>query len=81
MAQLTAYVTSLSQNANSKAVKLGLSATLVLVGLYLYLVPNSITVSGSADSTDKILCMADFGTTGPPEEKTSPRPSGLAIYR
>ncbi|KAJ9161964.1 Cytochrome P450 [Coniochaeta hoffmannii] len=43
MAQLTAYVTSLSQNANSKAVKLGLSATLVLVGLYLYLVPNSIT--------------------------------------
>ncbi|KAJ5677051.1 cytochrome P450 [Penicillium maclennaniae] len=45
MAQFTALATSLSHSANNKHMKYGLALAVVLVGLYLYLVPNSITVS------------------------------------
>lgn len=40
-----ASVVSLSQKANSSGLRLSLAAALVLLGLYLYLVPNQITVS------------------------------------
>lgn len=45
MAEFTAFVHSLSQRVNSGSMKVVLAAAIVLVGLYLYLVPNSITVS------------------------------------
>ncbi|KAB5563486.1 cytochrome P450 [Coniochaeta sp. 2T2.1] len=43
MVRLNAFVHSLSQRVNSGYLRAGLAVTLVLVGLYLYLVPNSIT--------------------------------------
>jgi hypothetical protein len=49
MAHLTAFMASIPQGASSKPVKLGFALVLVLVGLYLYLVPNSITVSNLVD--------------------------------
>lgn len=45
MAEFTAFVHSLSQRVHSGSVRVVLAAAIVLVGLYLYLVPNSITVS------------------------------------
>jgi hypothetical protein len=45
MAQLTAFVTSLSQRVSSSASHLSLAVALVLFGLYLYLVPNQVIVS------------------------------------
>lgn len=45
MAQLTALATPFSLGVNSAALRLGLAAALVFFGLYLYLVPNQITVS------------------------------------
>lgn len=51
MAQFTALATSLSHSANNKPVKYGLALIVVFVGLYLYLVPNSITVSIRSECT------------------------------
>jgi len=51
MAQLTAFVTSLSQGVNSIILRLGLAAVLAVFGLYLYLIPNQITVSRAPDIT------------------------------
>lgn len=82
MAQLTAFVTSLSQMVSSNALRLGLAATVLLLGLYLHLVPNSITVSRPPDVTlEQAAWLNSLGPIGFPEEKASARPPGLAVHR
>ena len=45
MTDPNSFVQSLSQQVNSGYLRTALAVTLMLVGLYLCLVPNSITVS------------------------------------
>lgn len=81
-AQLTAFVSSLSQRVNSNALRLGLAAALVLFGLYLYLVPNQITVSRAPNVTRvQVAWLNALGPIGFPEEKASAWPPGLAVHR
>lgn len=45
MVQSTALVAYVTQKMNGSALRLGVAVAVLLFGVYLYLVPNSITVS------------------------------------